>query len=707
MKIQLPWLLSPNLGCPLILKKEELGIIGFDVVIAEMQDSSESQLSLVARPSYPGEGKVFSLKLKDREELTERTLPFQLNRIEDTRFLISTTLHSAIFAGAARFFRYRALLASPLEEGMLRKIGLQERNTLYDLILMDGSRESGTTFHALCLRPKDDGLRFIHLTDLHVALRNDLYDQNLRENITYPDFQDPAKTLFNNFNENLRLFIIHANELADGGLLDFVLILGDLVDFLRHGFNEREDYGYNNFRVFRHLILGMGQEKDRRQPNMGLKVPIFTSTGNHDWRFFPYDPEVSRRVFGVNREVAGQLDLFWADEQEEISRKGDTFYSQLLREGAPVARRTWWGRVVNQGLKRLEKWQVKLLTPLSASAVASFLNKIQCVGEWLQKGFGPLGPLLPSALALVIIPLLMESVTGFIKKKIRKRIFDLISIEAGWQALTDYFLNINPYFNYAFHLGRNYFLILDTGHDCLRAQYLWDDGDKKMGPLSIHDNTIGQSPDSMAFYDINEYYPYSQIGWVERVMELIREETRKEEQPSRIFIGVHAPPANLSRDEFRKAQKEAGDKREGILLREGEYNIRYGTINHYLSHFYHLCLGRIEQKPDEGHHPIVDMVLAGHAHWKLEFRLAWDERKEGPLVYCGHFTANPDHFQEDFDQYRPFLFQTPACGPMEDFSPDPPYFRVIEIDPRGKVIRAEVQMLKGNGKAVAAALPPF
>jgi hypothetical protein len=41
--------------------------------------------------------------------------------------------------------------------------------------------------------------------------------------------------------ENLRLFIRYANELADRGKIDFLLVPGDLVDFLRHGFNGRED----------------------------------------------------------------------------------------------------------------------------------------------------------------------------------------------------------------------------------------------------------------------------------------------------------------------------------------------------------------------------------------------------------------------------------------------------------------------------------
>jgi hypothetical protein len=239
------------------------------------------------------------------------------------------------------------------------------------------------------------------------------------------------------------------------------------------------------------------------------------------------------------------------------------------------------------------------------------------------------------------------------------------------------------------------------------AQYLWDDGDKKMGPLSILDNTIGQSPDSMAFYDINEYYPYSQIGWIERVMALIQEETKGKGRPSRIFVGLHAPPANLSREQARKAQKEAGDQRDGILLGEGEYNIHFGSINHYLSQFYHLCLGKTESNPEEKRYPLVDMVLAGHAHWKLEFRLAWDERKKGPLVYFGDFTGNLEFFREDFEKLRPFLFQSPACGPREDFSPDPPYFRYLEVDDQGRVSRAEVQRLKEDGSPEVAKFPPY
>ena len=131
-----------------------------------------------------------------------------------------------------------------------------------------------------------------------------------------------------------------------------MLILGDLVDFLRHGFTDREDFGDNNCRVFRELILGAGNERNRPEPNTGLKVPIFTSTGNHDWRPFPYDPALKPTVLGVDKQVAEQLDLFWADQQEEITRKVETVYENLVRTGSPVSNHTRLGWLINVVLQR-------------------------------------------------------------------------------------------------------------------------------------------------------------------------------------------------------------------------------------------------------------------------------------------------------------------------------------------------------------------
>ena len=721
MVTQLPRILSPNLGCPIIVSPEDIQTKGLDIVMAEEDRHSADRFSLLAHPSYIGEGKEFALELKGREELTEGTLPSIFERIEETRFLISTTLRSWIFAGKARFFRYQAKIASPILDEGLRRVGNQPRPTLYDLFLARDGQIVSTTSHALCLRPMEERLRFIHLTDLHIALRNDLYEANLQDTVWYSDPQQAAYTHYNNFNENLRRFIRYANQLADEGKLDFVMITGDLVDFVRHGISEREDYGDNNFQVFRNLILGTGNEAQRLQPNPGLKVPIFTSTGNHDWRFFPYDPAVHFSVFGVNKEVAKQLDLFWADEQGEISRKIDEVYKKLLGGELVIQGRAqfsllktpvrgfmqWVQKKVTVSTETIEKyiqkanWQKQLSSFLGTTVIVGFLSKIvgkiPLIGPPLLEWFGLENPIRAGLIVSFLISAGVNFLIGMARRGAWLACENLISIEAGWQALRDYFLTINPYFNYAFRLGDYYFLILDTGHDCMRAEYLWDDGDKKMGPVSIRDNTIGQSPDSMAFYDINEYYPYSQIGWIDRLMQLIKRESKEGDRPARILIGLHAPPANLSQREKQKADRMARNHSQGILLPEGKFEIRYGSVNHYLSQFLHLCLGRTEQDPNSQRYHPIDIVLAGHAHWKLEFRLQWDSKENHPAVYYGDFTGDTNHFQQTFPQLRPFLLQTPAVGPREEYSPEPPYFRRIEIDEKGNITTAEVLALRADG----------
>ena len=60
---------------------------------------------------------------------------------------------------------------------------------------------------------------------------------------------------------------------------------------------------------------------------------------------------------------------------------------------------------------------------------------------------------------------LINWVIGLVKWLVRWKSPDLMALEAGWPALRDYFLNLNPYFNYAFRVDKNYFLILDTGFD--------------------------------------------------------------------------------------------------------------------------------------------------------------------------------------------------------------------------------------------------
>jgi hypothetical protein len=706
MGIKLPRILSPNLGCPIIISPNDLAQDGVEVVIAEPIDAARSDYGIVAKPSCKGDGQEFDLVLGDRHELTDPDLTRTFERVEQTRWHISTTLRASIFAGKARFVRFSATPVAKLTERQQRMASGNFRITLYDLVLRRGAEELFTVCHALALRPATGRLRFIHATDLHVSLRNDLYDASLK--IGREERGATSSMTFINFNENLRRFIHHANNLADEGKLDFVLLLGDLVDFIQHRYSDRDDYGENNWRLLCDILTGAEAKEAHAAQKPGIKVPVFTSTGNHDWRFYPYPPVVSAAAYGLDHKSVQALDPFWADDPEELTKQTKGFYQKMLREGALLSNvmlggrylhkvgdwlRQWRdkffprpsgkvrGNLLDWLLPRMATWQVQVLAPLIASGLVAGGARVPLLS---QPSSSPVELL---SIVIAAVSGLMNGIIGFVKFLVRWRSPDLMALEAGWQGLRDYFLNMNPYFNYAFRVERNYFLILDTGFDCLRAQRFWDDGRKKLGRISIKDSILGGSPDSMGFFEANEFYPYSQITWVERLLRLISRSEGKGDGPAQIFVGVHAPPINLSVKQRQKADEALQDQQE-ILLEAGKYNIRYGSINHYLSQFLHLCLGRAEGRPKERFRQVT-MVFAGHAHWRLECCLRWDAQVKKPLVYYGDYTGAPGALG---GKPWPLILQTPAIGPIggDKFSQSPPHFRWIEIDASGAVVAAKV-----------------
>jgi hypothetical protein len=158
--------------------------------------------------------------------------------------------------------------------------------------------------------------------------------------------------------------------------------------------------------------------------------------------------------------------------------------------------------------------------------------------------------------------------------------------------------------------------------------------------------------------------------------------------PYRVFVGLHSPAANLSEKQRAKAEREVKGRPE-ILLKKGlfGYDVCYGTVNHYLSQFYRLCLGFREESGTEcgcG----VDVVLAGHAHWRLEFRLKKPagQGKWNPEVHYGTLTGGGKKWMPD----GTLLLQTAAAGPpcwlkvKPEFA-KPPYCRLISVDEKGYV----------------------
>lgn len=646
-KIRFPLILSPGPGCPEIISLNKDRSL---TVIAAAVDAPCGQWSLKPSPSNRCDSlKPIPLIQNGIVELPQHSDPLLFSGPEDTRLVLSNEL-LRVLGSEARIFKVSLSMPKSVPLNILREMDGKPRPTMYDISLGPHARP-----HAVCLTGSDEnGVRFIHLTDLHLARRNDLI---------HSEVSNVFGTIkgFNNFNDNFRKFIGEANELADAGELDLVFVGGDLVDFVNHGVSDDGLEQDNNWQVFVEILTGDGNEPSRG--NHGIRVPVFTSTGNHDWRLHPYNISLVAAPFGLERAKADVFDFEYYDNMEKIEAKKNEVYGKMVKEGTFIARDSFHHTVLKWFLRKSETWQAKALVP----AIMASLSYLAIHFTFLSK-------LLNLSISTAVIALLATGihyiVNLFLSRVLSKIIEDaVIPIEAGVQALHCYLLKINPYMNYAFSFGSNYFIVMDTGPDCLVGQYLWDEGNKKMSRLSIDDNIMGGSPDSMAFYGVNEYYPYGQISWFEKVLASTESGSEPIYKKKRIFVCLHAPPVNI------KDKIETGGNDE-VLLKEGVNDIRYGTINHYLSQFYHLCLGEKENTPEYSGAK-VDIIFSGHAHQKIEFRIA-----SGPMVFTGKYS---DLAAYGFDEKRPFVVQTAACGPSNAGFPDPPYYRKIDVDKDGLI----------------------
>jgi predicted MPP superfamily phosphohydrolase len=732
---KLPRILSPNLGCPLFLpfkapeSKVEFGPI---VIACGPEDTDWENYRLAAVPSFSkdnkAEGVGFSLKLKYvPTPLDDVLLPAEINDLGDTRHLISNFIRKSVYP-EARFYRVHAFTESPVGEQNCRHANGRALPTLFDLSLEVRGTFRCRMKHALCLRPDSSGIRFVHLTDLHVAERNDIWKKEW--GLTVGTEPEALNQQFINFNEHLRKFINWANKEANEGKLDLVLVLGDLVDFVAQGLGDSPT-DESNWRFVAEMFTGSAEECGRGNP--GLRVPIFTSTGNHDWRFSPYPPDATAiinyqaNIFGIDRCEAKKLDYLYHDSSETIGKRIAEVNSKLIQKGSPVLARSWWGSIVGGVLQWFE------VTVQSATtrffAIAGKIAKMQSTPAavftlilallGIRFTFLRGKPIMAQhvVIYLAIFEGLVFATLPFIRnwfgEKLRQVITGVMAIEAGTEALTEYFLLFNPYFNYAFQLGKCKFLILDTGPDCLTGQSFWDEGGKNVQRVKIKGNILGGSPDSMGFYAPNVNYSFSQISWLELVLDCIRrhpgDSTESEHiqlagkrRSCRVFAGIHAPAGNLSCRSRKKAQKlfeSAGEK--PVLLpskRIGGFNVHYGCINHFLSQFYYLALGSTEKSREEITGPGIDFVLSGHTHWNMEFELQppapkADGQVGSPAIFYGAFSPNIREMQETpHKKWSPLLLQTAACGPPSATQQDNPNFRCIAVD--GDLRVTELQPLK-------------
>lgn len=148
--------------------------------------------------------------------------------------------------------------------------------------------------HPVFVRRQTGRLKLAQLTDTHIDVRSDVYEQNLRQapapmsNVAGQLRYRDVPVLFNNWNRTFTRLYEHAKSEAHA-----ILITGDLIDYGRghlglvDGGRYRRELGLDgryhpdrNWFLF-YYLLASGSRYGR---------PVYTILGNHDWRLNPYPP---------------------------------------------------------------------------------------------------------------------------------------------------------------------------------------------------------------------------------------------------------------------------------------------------------------------------------------------------------------------------------------------------------------------------------
>lgn len=687
---EFPLIISPNLGCPLIISLDELKqgktiqlIIAEQYSLPTIPLNGEFLGTLYLRRSnsnIEGDHKDILLSIKgEPNEIVDWNQLSEFDCIEGTRKIINSELHYKVFGEHTRYWEIKASINIDDFNALLRQVNGEYRPCLYDLIYVDRSKKwERINYHSVqFVESFKNKFTFVHTTDLHTATRNDEILDEVVKVKNKERSRGKIEKSYINFNDYFRKFINEANRMADAGELDFIVITGDLVDFAFHGWEDEVNWDENNWKTFMNILIGAGKEKERN--NIGVKVAAFTSTGNHDWRLHPYNPNLSeynRESFGLEKEELKNYKYKSFDSleypEDKRAKLSEEITSNALKKFNLDAftKSTKWKIMFQKLVFYVFETRARFSFPFLSTLIGvQNVKPTKVMDYFICAAISGIGFLIPWVINKVI-------------KRITRKIVDLIidnplHAEAG--ALHYYLRCINPYLDYAFQYGNHNFIVMDTGPDVFIGQLLDGKKIRDIKRMSMEDNILGGSPDSRSFDSEQMYYNWSQIVWLEKVMKVIAAISRKSEDEGRVFVFLHAPPINPKdndisqlREIFRKGQK---------WIPEKECNLTYGTINHYLSQFFYLCMGYresdlVEQKVEQKF-KLVDIVFSGHAHRNIEFRIEKDE-DHNIRIYHDKYSEYKDSHK--FWGKSPVIVQTASCAIKGKCDNDPPYYRKVIIE---------------------------
>lgn len=481
-----------------------------------------------------------------------------------------------------------------------------------------------------CLYARSDWANFglAHITDLHVSRRIDHYRAKLRAS----GVAESDVAQLNNWNDAFRTFIRYANHLHDAGLLDVVIATGDLVDYAR----EVDDHpaGPGNYAFFEALLQGKAPGRDPESPpSEPLRVPIFTTLGNHDYRPVPYS-------------LGFDLSAHTSDFVREIPFVGGALGSALESVSAAIHSLPGLGIVPTD----------------IVDIVTRFMDTI-----WSHAGLNT-----TQEEALRLMGLTHDGQHYGVPRLRPKAAAKAVQIEPTLRNGTHYyFRRLNPLRSYVLRLGVNRVVMLDTRWDAA-VTGLTDTVLTKLGyGTESQENFVGSHPDS--------------VGPTPEEIGLLRGALAEAEGV--VIVGMHAPPVNPAKTDVSNCLRESVHPTSpepqvlGWLARKFPAvftatalapalidKIRTMAPGWPRTGTPHFHEGPIEDLLDEGisvgHQEALAKLIAGasgtrpatllcsgHGHNRIEYRFKWDSATNKLLTFTDHYLANPDAY------YRSYLVQ--------------------------------------------------
>jgi subtilisin family serine protease/peptidoglycan hydrolase-like protein with peptidoglycan-binding domain/3',5'-cyclic AMP phosphodiesterase CpdA len=216
------------------------------------------------------------------------------------------------------------------------------------------AEDRAEVLHPLFIQRRQDAtLRVGHVTDIHVSVRADVYEENLNQSRgTYVTY-DNKNVTFNNWNKS---FVRVYNAAKPDS--DVILLTGDLIDYGRGhwGVTKRQQLGDDalyqedrNWFLFYYLLAG-GNSYTR---------PVYTILGNHDWRLNPYTPFA----------IAG------APSAEALVHDKRSFKSRELEPFLIQAHGPGWRRIISY-VQEIESKADLFKKKYVWSSIGQFLSKV-------------------------------------------------------------------------------------------------------------------------------------------------------------------------------------------------------------------------------------------------------------------------------------------------------------------------------------------